>query len=210
MSERLSVLYATTNPGKLQEVGGFLAAHGIEVVGPQALGEEVDVPETGTTLDENAVLKAEAYSLMYPDWVVLGDDTGVEIDALNGAPGIHVRRWRNKVDRMTDEEIIAYCLEQMKEVPKGQRGAQFRTVISVKAPGQAVQLFDGILRGEIALQAIPLRMVGFPFESMFYIPEEGKMLGELHQEKAEDRGHQLTHREKAVLAALPTIKEFLR
>ncbi len=203
------LLYATTNPGKLMEVRALLAPHGIRVLAPAELGLALDVAEDGATLEENAAAKTRAYlAHVGADFVVLGDDTGVEIDALGGAPGIHVRRWDGSA-RMSDEAIIAYCLAQLRGVPPQQRGAQFRTVFAVGAAGSQIAYFEGTLRGVILEQADPLRIEGFPFESIFYVPEWEMLLGKLHTLPAEQKAGYVTHRERALRQALPHLRALL-
>lgn len=204
------LLYATNNPGKQAEVSKLLKHHGINVLSPKDLGISIDPDETGNSLEENATIKCRAFAdaISNPSIIVMADDTGVEIDALGGEPGIHVRRWKGY--RMEDEEIIQYCTERMKDVLDGQRGAQFRTVLAVSS-GDNIQHFEGILEGEIVKEPIKLRMEGFPFESIFYIPEYGKMLGAIHQMTSvekENLGFH-SHRERAVANALPTIKQLV-
>ena len=205
------VLYATTNPGKVLEVRKYLWSFGIAFLSPSEIGLSIEVEETGQTLAENAALKAKAYRAQVPHMVVLADDTGVEIDALHGEPGIHVRRWRDGRTPMSDQAIIDYCMARMQGIPPAQRGAQFRTVIALAGPGGAVELFDGILRGEIVVTPAPLNIPGFPFEAIVAIPAWGKLLGDIHAcsmaEKLR-RGY-LTHRERAVQRAIPRLCELL-
>jgi XTP/dITP diphosphohydrolase len=203
------LLYATTNPGKMTEVRKLCEPVGIAVLSPADLGLSLDVTETGDSLEENAILKARAYldHLDGGEVVVVGDDTGVEIDALNGEPGIHVRRWTGQ--RMTDEAIIATCLHRLAGIPPELRGAQFRTVFAVGVPGGDMTLFDGTLRGVILEQPDPLRIEGFPFESIFYVPEWGMLLGAAHQLPAADKARFVTHRERALRQALPFIRALL-
>lgn len=204
------LLYATTNPGKLMEIRAILEPHGLPVLAPADLGLALDVAETGVSLAANAALKADAYrAAAGPDVVVLGDDTGMEIDALGGAPGIHVRRWRDGRTRMSDEAIIAYALEQLRGVPPDQRGAQFRTVFALAAPGYEMAFYDGTLRGVILEAPDPLRIDGFPFESIFYVPEWDMLLGHAHQLPAADRAGLVTHRARALHAALPALRAML-
>jgi XTP/dITP diphosphohydrolase len=194
------LVYATTNPGKVKEVSGYLEPHGwlVKSLLGSVVPADFDVEETGSTLEENALLKVNAYAEFFPNEIVLADDTGVEIDALNGEPGIYVRRWRDRQHKMSDEEIIQYSIERLLGVPEGQRGAQFRSVTAVKVPGKEAICFDGILRGSIAVEPIPQRFEGFPFESIFYLPEEKLMLGDLHQIPAAQRPAILSHRESSV------------
>jgi XTP/dITP diphosphohydrolase len=203
------LLYATTNPGKLMEVRQLFDAVEIAVRSPADVDLTLDVVESGRSLEENATLKARAYldQLDGGEFVVVGDDTGVEIDALGGEPGIHVRRWIG--ERMTDEAIIAYCLQRMDGIPPAARGAQFRTVFAVGTPGRAITLFDGTLRGVILERADPQRIEGFPFESIFYVPDWAMLLGKIHQLPPAQKTCCVTHRERALRAALPFIRELL-
>lgn len=204
------LLYATNNPGKIIEVSKLLKHNGIKVVSPKDLGIELDVPETGKTLEENATLKAKAFINVSEGRIVLADDTGLEIDSLKGEPGIHVRRWKDGQTRLSDEEVISYCIERMKDVPKGERGSQFRTVLVLATPDGGIEVFDGILRGEVLEQPADIRVEGFPFESLFYIPEWKMLLGEAHQLNANDKEGRLNHREKALQKAVPRIQELLQ
>ena len=158
------LFYATNNPGKKFEVSRHLEFSGIKVVTPDDLNITIDVPETGNTLEENAELKTKAYARLLPDMLILSDDTGLEIDSLNGEPGVHVRRWRDGETRMTDREVIDYCIERMKGIPSDKRGAQFRTVLALGVPGGKIEFFDGKLRGVILEKPSVLRVEGFPFE----------------------------------------------
>lgn len=119
------LLYATTNPGKVAEIRRHLAGHGIIILSPQDLGIKLDVPETGKNLDENAVIKARAYGKLAGGRLVMTDDTGIEIAALNGEPGIRVRYWKDGKTRMGDEEIIEYALQELMGVPLEKRQAEF-------------------------------------------------------------------------------------
>jgi XTP/dITP diphosphohydrolase len=205
------VLYATTNPGKVLEVRKYLQSFGIALLSPAEAGVTMTVEETGQTLEENAAMKATAYLAAVPHMVVMADDTGVEIDALHGEPGIHVWRWRDRTTPMSDHAIIDYCMERLRGIPRAQRGAQFRTVIALASPGGTVELFDGILRGEIVTTPVPLQITGFPFETMFYIPQWGKLLGDLHTLSMAEKLRQgyLSHRERAVQSALPRLRQLL-
>jgi XTP/dITP diphosphohydrolase len=202
------LLYATTNPGKIMEVRKIVRSAGLDLLAPPEIGLALEVPEDGASLEENAAAKARAYlDRVDGDTVVMADDTGVEIDALGGEPGIHVRRWIGR--RMTDQEIIDFCLARLADVPPERRGAQFRTVIALGMPGGEIELFDGALRGVILPEADALRIEGFPFESIFFVPEWGMLLGQAHLLPAEAKAAFLTHRERAVRCALPRIRELL-
>lgn len=162
------------------------------------IGITADVEESGKTIGENALLKVKAYLPLVGDCIVLSDDTGLEINALNSEPGIHVRRWNGH--RMTDEEIIEYTIEQLKGIKKEERGAQFRTSIAVAIPGGEIQIFNGVLKGTILEQPRKERREGFPFDPLFYCEEWGLTLGEVHDLSTHQRdATQIhTHRERAL------------
>lgn len=200
-----NIVYATTNAGKLAMVQDIFAHHKIDLQSLADYNIKVDIDELGTTLEENACLKAEGYLKYLPnDSIVIGDDTGIEIDALGGEPSIKVRRWKGY--KMSDEEIIEYCLERMKDVPEGKRGAQFRTVLAIAQHNSPVKYFDGVLRGDILSEPQPLRSEGMPFWPIFYIPGLKMSLGQFHAMPIEYQLSHPTHREKAVIASLPYLR----
>lgn len=203
------LFYATNNPGKIIEVSRFLSNSGITVLTPKDLKIELNVPEIGSSLEKNASSKVKAFQELVKDKVILADDTGLEIDALNGEPGIHVRRWKDGKTKMTDEEIIDYCLNRMKNIPILERGAQFRTVLVLGIPEGGLEVYSGMLRGVILEKAASLRVEGFPFESLFYVSEWNKLLGETHQMSVEGKRGRLNHRELALEKVIPRIQELL-
>jgi len=203
-----SIVYATTNPGKFAEVKKLFSGYGLKIVSPTKYGINLDVPETGRTLEENARLKAEAYRDALPsDCVVIGDDTGVEIDALGGEPGIKVRRWKGYP--VKDEEIIDYTLERLKNIPKYDRTAQFRTVIAIAKRGDPTRLFSGVLPGLIVTKPHVFREVGLPFQPLFFSTEYNLMLYEVHTLPTKEKlaRRVMTHRERAAVAALPYLRQ---
>lgn len=204
------LFYATNNPGKRFEAAKQFGHHGIKVTTPIDYGIDIDVEETGNTLEENAILKAKAYADLLTDTLIMADDTGLEIDALNGEPGTHVRRWKDGKNAMTDQEMIDYCLEKMKGIPKEKRGAQFKTVLALNIPGKEIEIFTGILRGYILEEASPIRVEGFPFGSLLFVPEWDMLLGDARQLPVENKQHLLNHRERAMNKAVPRIRELLK
>jgi XTP/dITP diphosphohydrolase len=194
------IIYATTNPGKFNEVKSIFAHHKVNIYSPMDFGKSIEVEETGSTLQENALLKVKAYIDIFPNDIIIADDTGVEIDGLGGEPGIKVRRWKGY--RMEDEEIIEHCLARMSGIKEGSRGAQFHTVLAVAEPGKEIVYFDGIFKGQILAEPKPEREVGMPFWAIFFIPELNMTLGELHHMPMDFQLKYPTHREKAVIAAL--------
>ncbi len=198
-----NIVYATTNPGKFTEVQKLFAGHNINIKSAADYKVDIDVPETGTTLEENAILKAEAYlAAIKDDVIIVSDDTGLEIDALGGEPGIKVRRWKGY--KMTDDEIISYALERLKDVPESKRTAHFRTVIAVAKKGIPTKLFSGILPGRIVTEPHLYREEGLPFQPLFFATEYGIMIYQIHQMSNLEKfaKHIETHRERAVTSAL--------
>ena len=202
------IIYATTNPGKFAEVKGIYAHHGIKIKGLKDFGISNDVRETGTTLEENAALKSESYLKLLPsDTIVVSDDTGLEIDALDGEPGIHVRRWLGY--RMSDEEIINYTLSRMKGIAAKDRGAQFHTVLAVSTLDKPTKFFHGIFRGSIMESPENERVEGMPFFPIFLVDELGISLDKFHRLPIEEQLKTPTHRERAVIATLPYLHSLI-
>lgn len=203
-----NIVYATTNPGKFEMVQNIFTHHNLPIKSLVDYDINIDIDETGNTLEENAKIKAETYLPLLPsDSIVIADDTGIEIDALGGEPGIKVRRWKGS--KMADEEIIEYCLKRMERVGIGERGAQFRTVLAVATNTTPVKYFDGIMRGEILTEPRVERREGMPFWPIFYLPELKMTLGEFHAMPIEFQLKYPTHRERAVTAALPYLTTLL-
>ncbi|MFH1036570.1 MAG: non-canonical purine NTP pyrophosphatase, partial [Patescibacteria group bacterium] len=127
------------------------------------------------------------------------DDAGLEIDYLNGEPGVHSRRWPGY--RATDEELMNLVLKKMKGVPNEKRGAQLRAVIGLSFPGEEkIYTFEGLLRGYIAEKPFQKTLAGYPFRSIFIPVGSKQYLGELYI---------VAHRKQAIEKAMPTIKKYL-
>lgn len=203
------LLYATTNPGKLFEVSRYLGQFGIKVYSPADFNLSVEVAETAATLAENSKMKVKTYLDQGVNCLVMADDTGVEIDALKGEPGIHVRRWKDGKTPMTDQEIIDYCLFRMRKIHPLVRQAKFTTVLSLGIPHEEIDIYVGELNGTILEEPSKFAIEGFPFESLFYIPQWEMVLGEVHRLPIEKKIHYLTHRELAVKKSLPRIQQLL-
>lgn len=212
LNSRPTLLYATNNKGKIIEVRQFLAKLGWKIVSPDELGVDAQPTESGNSLEENALIKAKYFAdLVDGNYIVMADDTGVEIDALDGEPGIYVRRWRDRQHEMTDKEIITYLFERLKGVPAARRGAQFRTVIVLIFPDGTETTLDGVLRGEITLEPSPNVWPGLPFEGVFFVPKWGMTLGESRQlSDSQLKSTFLSHRERAVKKAVELLQQKYR
>jgi XTP/dITP diphosphohydrolase len=168
------LLIATNNPDKVSELRGLLGDCGWEVVAPSDLGLTLDVEETGTTYAQNARIKAEAFSRA-SGLAALADDSGLEVDALDGEPGAmhHVNSW----DGRDQAERIEILLTAMLEVPRSRRSARFRAAIVVVLPDGRVLEEDGVCEGIIATQAAGEG--GFGYDPVFVLPERGLTMAEL-------------------------------
>lgn len=198
------LIYATTNPGKFSEVSNLFAGHGIVIHSPAEFGVELDVEESGDSLEANAILKAEAYLSVLPQSaIIVSDDTGLQIDALGGEPGIKVRRWKGY--KMTDDEILSYALERLLGVPLSKRTAEFRTVFAVAQSGRQTKTFVGSLPGRILISPHPIRVPGLPFQPLFFSTDYNMMLYQIHDIPVAEKISRniTTHRERAVTNALP-------
>ena len=118
----MKAVLASKNPHKLAEIQAILSGLGVEVVMESELGLDIDVDETGTTFEENSRLKAEAV-MRAANMPAIADDSGLMVDALDGAPGVHSARYGPKGHDGTDDERIAFLLENMKDVPEAARTA---------------------------------------------------------------------------------------
>lgn len=198
----MRLIFATYNPGKMDEVRQLGEQFGIDVVSLTDVGAQADFAETGTTFEENAKLKlAQAQAAMpanAEDWVA-ADDSGVMIDALNGEPGVKTRRWIGR--EMTDQEIIDYTLERMKPVPNAERSAHFKSVVAMGKAGQQPLTFEGDLDGSVLLtpDKDTQPQEGFPFRQIFFVPEANLTMGQLEAAPPEKRV--LTHRQRAFAKA---------
>lgn len=172
MSEPLRrIVIATANPGKVRELRALLSDLPIDLLGAEGMP---DVEETGATFAENAELKARAASAWSGEWA-LADDSGLEVDALDGAPGVHSNRFPGCGN--TEESRNQRILELLAEVPDPQRTARYRAVVAIAAPDGRVWLHEGVCEGVLLQEGRGTR--GFGYDPLFYVPEYGKTMAEL-------------------------------
>jgi XTP/dITP diphosphohydrolase len=191
------LLLATTNVHKLQEFAALLRGVPFTLVDPQQLHLELDVPETGATFAQNAALKARAWA-QAGDILALADDSGLEIDALGGQPGLQSARWVGP--EVSYPERCRMLLELLLDVPLAQRTARYRCALAVADPRGVRIAVEGTVEGRIALAARGSH--GFGYDPIFEVPESGQTFGEL--DAAEK--HRISHRARAVAAALPELR----
>ncbi|MGE0009544.1 MAG: RdgB/HAM1 family non-canonical purine NTP pyrophosphatase [Candidatus Babeliales bacterium] len=176
MNNNKTLVIATHNTAKFAELKNLLTDSGFNLVSLTQLGITHDVDETGTTFQENAILKAKTYASM-TGHMVLADDSGLEIDALGGEPGIYSRRYAG--DNATDDQKRAFILEKLKGVPAQDRTARFTCVLALADPAGNVHTFDGVREGLIGKQPETPHIPDFPYCSIFVLPEFGKTITQL-------------------------------
>ena len=192
-----TVLVATSNAGKLRDFAGAAVAHGIVIASLPNFASLPPVVEDGTTFEANARKKAEEYSRAAPGKLVLADDSGLEVDALNGAPGVHSARYaapdlQNKephaAEGNTDDEANnARVLRELTGLPPEKRTARFVCVLAAARDGRTMATFHGSAEGIIL--DVPRGQNGFGYDPLFYFPEIGKTFAELSAEEKAKYSH---------------------
>lgn len=184
----MKLILASKNPHKLVEMSAILGALGLEVGLESEYGLDIEVEETGTTFEENSFLKAEAV-MKASGMPAIADDSGICVDALGGAPGIYSARYGNK---SSDWERLEYLLEQTKNVPEGQRAAQFVCVITCLWPDGRKIVARGEMHGSLSFEARGEN--GFGYDPIFFLPEYGMTSAEI----APEVKNSISHRAKAL------------
>jgi XTP/dITP diphosphohydrolase len=186
------ILIATSNAGKLRDFAGAAASFGIEVTSIPNFSALPPVIEDGLTFEDNARKKAEAYSREVPGEIVLADDSGLEVDALKGAPGVHSARYAadapHLMNNNTDDEANnTRLLRELKDVPADKRNARFVCVIAAARDGQTLEMFRGEAEGIILNRARGSN--GFGYDPLFYFPPIQKAFAELTPEEKAQYSH---------------------
>lgn len=195
----MRAVLASKNAHKLQEISSIVAEFGMELILQSELGIDIDVDETGTTFEENSMLKAKAV-MEASGMAAIADDSGLMVDALDGAPGIYSARYGGDLCK-NDVERYEYLLKNLETVPDGKRGAQFVSVISLVYPdGSAI-----VARGEcpgVILRG-PRGENGFGYDPVFYMEEDGCTMAEMSPE----RKNEISHRARALQVLAQKLKE---
>jgi XTP/dITP diphosphohydrolase len=192
------LLLATNNPGKLKEIMDLTHDWGVEILTPAQLGLHLEIKETGQTYAENAALKARSFA-QAAEMLSMADDSGLEVDALNGKPGLHSARFSPLPDA-TDADRRAYLLEQLLGRARPWT-ARFRCVIAMASPEGKIRFSEGVCPGEV----IPDERGdnGFGYDPIFLLPELGLTMAQLSMQLK----NQLSHRARAVRAARQNLTE---
>lgn len=197
----MRLVLASANKGKQREIAAICAPMGIEVVTAADMGFTEDVPETGDTFEANARLKAVAVSeaLNLP---ALADDSGLVVDALDGAPGIHSARYAggHGDDKANNFKLMA----ELADVPEQKRTAAFVCVMVCHRPDGAEIVTTGRLEGRIAFE--PAGESGFGYDPVFFLPDQGQTVAQI----GADAKNAISHRGQAVRALAEKIEHFLK
>lgn len=191
------LLIATNNKGKVLELQELLIVSGIEFVTPAQINLQLEVEEDGSTYQENAGKKAIAFA-QASGLISLADDSGLEVDALGGAPGLYSARYSPKPGA-TDKDRRDFLLENLKDKPRPWK-AHFHATIAVAKPNGEIEFAEGNCYGEIIPEERGTG--GFGYDPIFFMTDLGKTMAELEMEEK----NRLSHRALAVLAAMPILK----
>jgi XTP/dITP diphosphohydrolase len=195
-----TLLIATTNQNKLREYAAIFAGLPFELRSLRDVGIGDDVDETGATFAENAQLKAEFYAAR-SGLAVLADDSGLEVVALGGEPGVFSHRYAGP--GASDADRNAYLLKKLEGVPFHARLARFVCVIALVRPGGPVETVEGVLPGVIELA--PRGVHGFGYDPLFYVLDENATLAELPAEHK----NQISHRARAARNARVVLERWV-
>ena len=184
------VLLCSNNPGKVAEVQTILG-DSVRVLSLKERGIDLNPVEDGETIEENALKKAREGHVV-SKMPTIADDTGLFIDAFGGEPGRHVRRWPGHT--ATDEELVDYTLERMKDMPEGERTATFRTAVAYVSDTEGF-VVTGEVKGRITDCRTAAYREGLPFDTLFFVEEVGKTFADMGEQK-----HIVSHRARALHA----------
>ncbi len=194
----MKVVLATRNEGKVREIADILAPHGFEVVSLREFPELGEITEDGATFRENAMIKATAVS-GHTGLLALADDSGLEVDALDGAPGIYSSRFagEEKDDQANNHKL----LELLSDIPAERRTARFQCVVAIAEPDGWVHIAEGSCEGVIAEE--PRGQRGFGYDPLFYVPAYNRTFAELDPFIK----NKISHRAKALEGAVDILSD---
>ena len=195
------LLLATNNAGKVRELSALLTETSFRITNPITEGIDLDVEETGTTFEENAAIKALAFA-QNAGLLSIADDSGLEVDALFGEPGVRSARYGG--EGASDADRIIYILNKLQGISWDNRKATFRSVLALADINGIIKIFHGECHGYIAFE--PKGVGGFGYDPIFYLPSIGKSMSELNTEQK----NEISHRGIAVKKAVNYLKHWQR
>ena len=198
------LLIATKNKGKIAELSRFMSDLPLRLVSLKDMRITDDVEENGTTYQENSQKKAIFYAKK-SGLPTVSDDSGLEILALGGKPGIHSRRWLGFEAK--DEDLINHMIKISKELPENNREAYFKTIISFALPDGTIYSKGGEIKGIITEKPSPKIIKDYPYRSFFFLPQINKFYHE--EELSSEETKIYNHRYKAIQSLKPIIKKYI-
>ena len=195
----MKVILASNNENKLREMKEILSPLGWEILRPKELGLSLDPDENGTTFEENSAIKARCFAEA-AGLPAIADDSGIEVDALGGAPGVYSARYGGE-SCPDDRSRNLLLMKNMEDVPNGARGGRFVSVITMVLPDGTTISARGEIAGEILRGEVGAG--GFGYDPLFYIPSEGCTMAQL----SAGRKNQISHRANALRAFVEKVKE---
>lgn len=199
MNEGKKIIFATGNEGKMREIRSIMADLGVPVISMKEAGISIEIDENGTTFEENAMIKARAVAAVAePGSIVLADDSGLEIDALNKEPGVYSARYMGEDTPYSEKN--ADLIRRLDGVSKEERTARFVCAISAVLSDGSEHTVRGTVEGQIGYGQ--RGDGGFGYDPIFYVPEFGRTMAEMPA----DEKNKVSHRGKA----LELMKEVLR
>jgi XTP/dITP diphosphohydrolase len=190
----MDLIISSHNAGKVREIAAILSDLPLKVRSLNELGIQEEVEETGGTYAANALLKAQ-FATVQAGLAAMGDDSGLEVDALQGRPGLYSARYAPTV-----EERRVRLLGEMKDVPWERRTARFRCAVALTAPGREPRIVEGLCEGLIAFE--PKGRGGFGYDPLFYLPEHDCTMAEI----GETLKNRISHRGRAVWKARDVLR----
>lgn len=186
------IIFATGNADKMKEIRAILSDTGMEVLSMKEAGACPDIAEDGETFEENARIKAQAAAKLFPDDIVMADDSGLEIDYLGGEPGVYSARYMG--EDTSYEVKNENLLGRLAGVPKEKRTARFVCAIAAAVPGAGMRVVRGTIEGYIGEKSAGTN--GFGYDPIFYVEEYGCSTAELPPEEK----NKISHRGNALRA----------
>ena len=200
MSSR--IIFATNNEGKMLEVSSILKDIGLPVISMKEAGLNIDIVEDGTTFEENAMIKARAVAKVFPEDIILADDSGLEIDFLNKEPGVYSARFAGRETPYPVKNQI--ILDKLEGVPDEKRTARFVCVIAAAFPDGSKDITRGTIEGQIGHQIVGES--GFGYDPIFYVPEYSMTTAQM----ASELKNKLSHRGKALVEMMEVIRDKIK
>lgn len=197
----MKLLIATNNAHKIEEFKEIFADLPLEITFPHELGLEMEPEETGTTFEENAIIKATAFAQV-TGLLTIADDSGLEVDALGGNPGVYSARYGD-TPKDAHRERYELVLKKLVGVPDARRTARFRCALAIVLPEMVVDVVYGAVEGRIT--HAPAGDGGFGYDPIFWVPEFSKTLAQVSSAEK----HRISHRGRAARAAIPILKKLV-